>query len=615
VLPNPEIREVSIQDYLQIIRKRFLVILVFLIVIPIAVVVYDSSIKPVYRATVSIVIEKGTSKVTQFADVYQAGIMDIQFYQTQYKIMASRQLAERAFNDLRLNREADFRDEKDPVAKLQKMIKIEPVRNSQVVLINADDTDALRAASIANALAESYVKQDIELRNRATKEATGWLDEQAKDLQNKMRKSEEALNRYVQQNRIVTIPEAGKKMETLLDELKQSKSRIETDLAESSKRYGEKHPKLIALTAQLEDINKKIESETTRLLELNQKMVEYNMLRKEADTNQQLYTSLLQRAKETGVSEKIEFSNIRIVDAAKPPDVPFKPKKSRDLVLSIFLALFGGFGVAFFLEYLDSTIRTAEDVSHYLTLPFLGYIPAAHKEAKTDQERGLLCFHNPHSTTTESFRAVRTSVLFASPEDKPLKLIMITAAFPREGKSFFSSNLATIFSQVNEKIVVIDVDMRRPRLNKTFNLDIKPGLSNYLIGNVDLNSIIKPTTIPNLSIITSGTIPPNPSELLTSNKIRTLLEELKTKFDRIILDSPPILSAPDSSLLANVVDGVILVVKGASTRLEVVVKAKEKILEARGRIIGVVVNNIQPEREDRYYYYHYYYNQDEKKQK
>jgi capsular exopolysaccharide synthesis family protein len=282
-------------------------------------------------------------------------------------------------------------------------------------------------------------------------------------------------------------------------------------------------------------------------------------------------------------------------------------------MLAIFLALFAGTGAAFFLEYLDNTIRTADDVSHYLNLPFLGYIPKAQKEGRTDQERALLCVLKPNSTITESFRAVRTSVLFASPEDKPLKLVMITAAFPEEGKSFISSNLAAIFSQVNERIVLIDVDMRRPKLHKSLNLEQKNGLSNFLTGGSDINSIIKPTSLNNLSVITSGTVPPNPSELLTSAKLSQLLAELKSKFDRVILDSPPILSAPDSALLANVADGVVLVVKGASTRLEAVVKAKDKILEAKGKIIGLIINNIAPEKEDRYYYYHYYYHQDEKK--
>jgi len=162
--------------------------------------------------------------------------------------------------------------------------------------------------------------------------------------------------------------------------------------------------------------------------------------------------------------------------------------------------------------------------------------------------------------------------------------------------------------------VLLDVDMRKPKIHKNLNIAQLPGLSNYLTGNADLNSVIKSTVIQNLSFIPSGNLPPNPSELLTSGKLGKLMDELLIRFDRVIIDSPPILSAADTSLLANIVDGVVLVVKGASTRLEAVVKAKQKVLEAKGKIIGVVVNNIEPEKEDRYYYYHYYYNEEGKKQ-
>jgi len=614
MLPNPEIRETNIHDYLKIIQKRMSLIFAFLIIIPLAAVIYVFVAPPVYRATTSILIEKQAPKVTKFEEVYQPGYSDLQFYQTQFKILSSRVLAERVFDELRLSKDIYFRDEKDPVDKLQDEIKVEPVRNSQIVLINVDDPDALRAATIANSLAKAYIQQDIETRNRASAQAMGFLESQLTGIKKNMRESEEAFSAYIQKNKIVAVPDIEKKTESLLDNLKQKKADLEKDIAEAAKRYKEKHPKMIALKAQLDQTNKRLDQETDTLLELNRKMTQYNILKKEVESNQALYNSMLTRAKETGVSEKIEASGIRVVDTAKPPEVPFKPKKIQTILISIFLAIFAGVGAAFFLEYLDATIRTADDVSVYLQLPFLGYIPSVLKEARTDQERALICSVNPKSSITESYRAIRTAILFASPEDKPLKKILITAALPEEGKSFVSVSLATVFSQVNEKIVLLDVDMRKPEIHKNLNIAQQPGLSNYLIGTADLSAIIKSTAIQNLSFIPSGNIPPNPSELLTSGKLGKLIEELLVKFDRVIIDSPPILRAADTSLLANAVDGVVLVVKGASTRLEAVVKAKQKVLEAKGKVIGVVVNNIEPEKEDRYYYYHYYYNEEGKKQ-
>ena len=616
MLPNPEAREVTLGDYIKIIQKRLGLIIAFLLIIPSAVIIYVFITKPVYRATASILIEKTPPKVTNIEDVSsQSYGLTQEYYQTQYKILSSRTLSERVFDTLHLSKDPDFSEVKDPVGDLNNSIKVEPVRNSQIVLIQVEDTDALRASAIANTLAKEYIQMDIETRNRATKEAAGWLESQLSGIRDKMRQSEEALNKYIQENKIVAMPDIEKKSESLLESLKQSKSKIETELAEAGKRYKEKHPKMIALKAQLEETNRKLEQETNTLLNLNQKMVQYNFLKKEAESTQQLYTSMLTRSKETNVTEKLQASSIRIIDNASPPRNPFKPKKAQSIIISLFLSLLCGIGISFLLEYLDSTIRTANDVSIYLNLPFLGYIPAADKEAKTDSEKSLICYQKPKSVITEAYRAIRTSILFASPEDKPLKSILITSSLPQEGKSFTSSNMATIFTQVNERVILLDIDMRRPKIHKMFNVEQKLGLSNFLTGNITLDSVIKPTVIPNLSIITSGIIPPNPSELLTSAKIRLLFEELKSKFDRIVIDSPPILSVADTSLLANIVDGVILVVKGASTRLDAVVRSKQKMLEAKAKIIGVIINNIEPEKEDRYYYYHYYYNEEDKKKK
>jgi len=616
MLPNPEVKEVTLQDYINIFQKRIKLILAILVIIPTVTAIYTFTIQPVYRATVSVLMEKTAPRVTKIEEVTPAQYnLSQEFYQTQYRILTSRALAERTFEALRLSKDPEFSESKDPVGKLNGMIKIEPVRNSQIVLLHVEDTDPLRASSIANMFAKSYIQEDIETRNRASKEAAAWLESQLVGIREKMKQSEEALNKYVQENRIVTAADMEKKAQYLLESLKQSKARIETEIAEAAKRYKEKHPRMIALKAKLADIEKGIEKETNDLLDLNQRMVQYNFLKKEAQSSQQLYTSLLTRAKETVVTEKLKASSIRIIDDARPPRAPFKPQKLQSIIIALFFSLFLGIVISLFLEYLDSSVRTADDVSVYLNLPFLGYIPTADKEAKTEAEKGLLCFRNPKSPITEAYRAIRTSILFASPEDKPLKNILITSSFPQEGKSFTTSNISTIFSQVNERIILLDIDMRRPKIHKLFGLEQGNGLSNFLTGNISLDSIIKTTSVPNLSMITSGTIPPNPSELLTSAKIRLLFEDLKAKFDRIIIDSPPILSAADTSLLANMVDGVILVVKGGSTRIDAVVRAKQKLLEARAKIIGVIINNLDPEKEDRYYYYHYYASEEDKQSK
>lgn len=615
MLPNPEIREVTLEDYIKIVRKRLWIIAVLLVIMPTVTAVYVFRLTPVYKATVSLLIEKKPPKITKFEEVYEPAGAGAEYFQTQIKVLTSRVMAERVFNGLKLSADPEYINLRDPVAKLLAQVQTSPLKNSQVLFLNIDDTDPLRASAIANTWAKQYIQQDIETRNVAIKEAVVFLEAQVADIKKRMEQAEQALNKYVQENRIVVSSDAEKKTESLLEGLKQTKVKLENELAELSKRYMHKHPKMIALYAQLEDINKKIEQETNNLLDLNQKMVQYNFLKKEAQTNQELYSTLLTRTKETSISEQIEISNIRILDAAMPPESPYKPKKQQSVMMAVLMAIFCGVAISFLLEYLDSAIRTADDVGVFLSLPFLGYIPKSDKEARSDLEKDLISQQKPRSAVTESYRAIRTSLLFASPEDKPLKIILITSSFPKEGKSFFSINLSTIFSQVNEKVVLMDVDMRRPRLHKVFNMELKNGLSNFLIGTVPLEKALKPSFIPNLSVITAGDVPPNPSELLSSGKIRALFDELKLRFDRIIVDSPPILVAADTSLLANIADGVVFVLRAGKTNLRAASTAKEKIAEAKGRVIGVVINDAEPAKEDKYYYYHYYYGEGEKKGK
>jgi capsular exopolysaccharide synthesis family protein len=184
---------------------------------------------------------------------------------------------------------------------------------------------------------------------------------------------------------------------------------------------------------------------------------------------------------------------------------------------------------------------------------------------------------------------------------------------PQEGKTFLSVNLALIFCQLNERVLLVDADMRKPKVNKSFNFELKPGLSTILTGNIDFEKALKPTYIPNLTVITSGTIPPNPSELLHSEKLALFFEEAERKFDRVIFDAPPLLMAADSALIANKADGVVFVIKGGATRLPDLVLSKKKLIDAKASVIGAVVNNLEPEARDHYYYYHYSYKEDKEK--
>lgn len=613
MFPNPQAHEVTIKDYIKIIQKRLWVVFSAFFIVVISVTVFTLRMTPLYRATTSIIIEKAPPKVVSIEEVYQSGGIEKEYYQTQYKLLSSRMLAKRVVDELGLARDAEFSKTKDPVSAVLKGLDIEPVRESQMVNISFDSEDAIKAAKIANTFARLYIQQDLETKKNASQYAVGWLDEQLLAMKKKLETAEINLNEYIQENKIVSLPTLQEESQGLLETLKRDQARIETDIREESQRYKGKHPKMITLNSELASTKEKIKTETERLLELNEKMIQYNVLKREVESNRQLYESLLKRAKETSVSEELQTSRIRIVDPAEVPGAPFKPKKGQNFILSCIMGFILGVAIAFFLEYLDSTVKNAEDVELYIKLPFLGYVPSAQKEARSDKEMDLICYQKPAIRIAEAFRSIRTSIIFSSPEDRPLKTILLTSTIPQEGKSSVSVNLATVFAQKNEQVVLVEADMRKHRLAQSFGLENKDGLSSFLAGASEMEKIINKTIIPNLCFIPSGPVPPNPAELLTSGKLKGLLEELKKRFDRIIIDSPPILTVADTSILSNIADGVIQVIRAGFVNMDAAVRTKQMLMEAKARIIGVILNNVAIKKEDSYYYYHYYYAEDKKK--
>lgn len=611
MLPNSEIREVTLQDYLKILKKRYWILVAVVFIIPVSVLIFNLMQVPLYRATTSIFIDIASPSKVKSLDQFNV-YEQKSTTEDQAIILNSFALAEQVFNSLRLMQDADFKNLESPVNKLMKMIAVSTQPKSKVLTVSVVDTEPLRASLIANTLVEVYLKRDVETRNQSLREAGQWLQDQLEDIRKKSTEAEKAVSEYSKKYKIVTGANAATEQEELLKGLRQEKADLETKIAEASRRYKDKHPQMIALRASLVDLDNRISGEAKNLSVLKDKLVQYNILLKDAESYQQLYNTMLQRTKDVGVSEKIEGSGIRVLDKAYPPQKPFRPKTQKDVITSIFLSFLLGYGLILFIEYLDSSMRSAEDVSSYLDLPFLGYIPSCDdKEAKSDSEKSLICAQNNTSVITESFRAVRTSILFSFPEDKPLKTIMVTSSLPQEGKSFIALNLALIFCQLNERVLLIDADMRKPKINKSFNFELKPGLSTILTGNIDFEKAIKATHIPNLSVITSGMIPPNPTELLHSQKLSTFIEEMQSRFMRVIIDCPPLLVGVDSALVANKVNGVIFVIKGGSTRLPDLIVAKKKLLDAKASIVGAIINNLAPERKDKYYYYHYSYKEED----
>ena len=366
-------------------------------------------------------------------------------------------------------------------------------------------------------------------------------------------------------------------------------------------------------------------------MNLNDAAAQYAILQRDVDTNRQLYDAFLTRMKDIAVTSGAESSNVSVINSAEVPTSPTSPQKARELMLGLVLGLCGGLGLTFLLEFLDNTIKNPEDAEHFLRLPSLGVVPefssinrrAPYSAYETRQLSGnrlpgnrptgslppgreLVTSHGSYSTLGEAYRNLRTALLL-SRAGTPPKVTMITSASSHEGKTVTSANTAAMLAQLGEKTLLIDADLRRARCHRVLALDNNLGLTEVLTGSRELHETIRPTEIENLYFLSSGSAPPNPTELLGSNKMAETLTRLREHYTYIVIDSSPVLPVSDSLLLAKMVDGIMVVVDGAATPRQQVKAACARIEYARGKILGVLLNKIKIHSHEYQNYYHQEY--------
>ena len=327
---------------------------------------------------------------------------------------------------------------------------------------------------------------------------------------------------------------------------------------------------------------------------------------------QNSYTSLLQSYEEIRLSEARTIDNIIVDESAVVPRYPVKPNTLMNTLLAAVVGCMLAVGVAFLIEYLDDTIKTSEDVSQTLELSTLGAITRI--EARTGEEKVVTALQ-PRSPISEAYRALRTNIQFSA-VDRPLKTLLVTSANPLEGKSTTVANLGVVMAQAGLSVIVVDSDLRRPALHKFFGVDNKQGLTDALLQSAPSpDGYLQGTAIENLQVLTSGPLPPNPSELLGSQRMRGLIEQLKGKADVLLFDSPPVLAVTDAAVLANQVDGVLLVVDAGATRREAASRARETIAKVGASLLGVALNKLSAKGAGGYYYYYYYSSEGEGKER
>lgn len=702
--------EIDLAQYWQTIKQYFIRVLSLSILVTVLITLIVMSMTPSYTAVAKLLIDSEQAKVVSIEEIYGLDSNRKEYFETQYEILRSRQVAEKVIDNLGLMEAPEF----DPalqrsnfgfVSALSSQIKtflrdtlpflpqkeveekteeqkylakragvigifknsltISPVRNTQVVDISFENQNPELAALIANTVADVYTENYLEAKLNMTAKATTWLNESLQGLKTKLSLAEKELSDFYEKEQLVDIDGvfglAAEELQQLSEQLvqaqgnlKQSQAIIEQinsvgstieDLAslpevlnhpsivsvkraevlavskvsELSNIYGPKHPKMISANTELQSIRssltdqinalvsginseyraattkfaareKEVEaakSEFRKLSNLDNKRKE---LQREVDINRQLYNSFFTRLKETSEIGGFESANARILDAATTPKNPTKPRKMLIIVIAFMGSFLVGIAMAFFLEALNSGVRSVEDVERKLGQRLLGIIPwQPHKKLKNLPIRHF--FDTKHHMFSESVRTLRTSIKLLN-IDKPSKTLMVTSSVPKEGKSTVAINLAFAMGQL-DKVLLIDTDLRRPTLAKQFGLPgFQPGVANLVAGTHELEECIVTDEYSNVDLICAGTIPPNPQEILASDKFKALLKAMEDKYEHIILDTAPTQAVSDAIVVSNLCDSVIYVVRADSTSDKVINNGLSRFLRIGHRVDGVVLNQV-----------------------
>jgi capsular exopolysaccharide synthesis family protein len=323
--------------------------------------------------------------------------------------------------------------------------------------------------------------------------------------------------------------------------------------------------------------------------QVTEKQIQYERLNRDAENNQRLYELVLKRFKELELSGSLRFSNVRVLDQAIPNPKPVRPNTRSAVLLFLMLGLLGGVGVSLGLELLDASVASRADVEERLKLAFIGAMPPL--KAEDGSTADLFIHRHPRSPAAEMCRAIRTNLLFMSP-DKPFRTVVVSSAGPSEGKSTSVINLGIAMAQTGTRVLLMDTDMRRPRLHRAFGVPDDMGVSSLVVGEGSLERAVKSTDVPNLFLLPCGPLPPNPAELLHTRAFAELLEKLKERYDCILLDSPPLGPVSDALVLSKQTDGILLVLKAGATHREQAKRAIRSLRDVKARIIGALLNHV-----------------------
>ena len=584
----------DIKDYFTMVRRWAWLLIIGLVIGAAGGFIVSIFQTPIYQASTRILVLRA-SQAEKNTDTY---LSDQQLVQTYIQLLTTRPVLEGASALLGFTVNAS-------------QITVQQINDVQAIRLTVEDPNPQRAADIANIMVQVLINQNESIQTSRYTQTEQSIQAQITQIENQIAQMSKEIENVSIETVQQQLTQVEAQIATMQSEVTQLQSDIkqltpattadqQTLLAEKQARLNQVQP-VLALSQQIyADLlvlgkpSSTTEDTTTRLSQLQTTLKLY----------QEIYINLLNNLEAIRLARLQNTPNVVSIEAAIVPSRPVRPQPLTNAGLSAVVGLLLAGGIAFLIEYIDDTIRTPEDIERLLKLPVIGYIGDINVEQ--DGSIDIHVLRNPRSPVSEAFRSLRTNLEFTN-VDRALKNILVTSSGPGEGKTMIAVNLATIIAQGGKRVLLLDADMRRPRIHKIFGLSNRVGLSTLFRGNMTVRSVMQTIEgLENVFIITSGSVPPNPTELLGSSKMDHILQEAGQDVDVIIVDSPPSLVA-DFQVLSTKLDGVLMVIQPGHTRADAAIAMLEQLGRVDGSVLGVVMNKIP--RDSHYYggYYHHYY--------
>ncbi len=633
--------EIDLSQYWKVIsaRKWGILGLACLITLLTALIVFSMS--PIYSAKSTLLIEQQQPKLPSIEDLYGLGGKDKQYYLTQIELLKSRKLTEQVIHNLQLDSNQEFLPKKGGfhplsdlkawlslnekvetedhtldsiIAQVQGRLQVSLIKDTQLITITFESESPKLAAEVANALASAYIDDQLLSRLEMTQKATKWMENRLTVLKLKLQQAEQVLQSYKENNNLVDVKGVSTLTAQELDELTSQLVIARAKYSELSKRYGKKHPKLISALSELKAAKKQLTRSKGKIQTIGRKAVKLRELQRQVESNRQLYDTFLGSLKEASQAVGLQASNARISDPAVAPISPIKPKKKMIVGLAFFASLMLGILLAFLVEALDRTLKSPSDIEDKLGQVLLGMLPLIRANAKDRKVQALVMLDEGNqSSYGEAMRTIRTGLILSS-LDNPHKVILVTSSVPGEGKTTVSSNLALAMAKM-EKVLLIGADLRRPSLSKSFGVKSSLGLCNVVAGASKFSECIHHIKDGGIDFLPCGMLPPNPLELLSSQRFAKTMQLLEEKYDRIVIDSPPVQAVSDALVLSTFAKAVVYVVEADKTHEDLVKNGLKRLLQYNAPIAGIILNKFDVDKSAKYgyeysgYYDHYGYDE------